>query len=183
MAQQSRSISDWPIRSSTRQPSAERRWTSTRRTGGDDRALDSRRVSERADSQDPGTTPVERIVDRAGTGERDRWQLLEPLLLRGRLEPTTRFADFCLFIAFTGFWEPAMVTVYLVGVSVVIAALIGIASTAHGQQITTAGQPARLDIRAAGERSIRVTLKPLSFAQDHPWSPAIAERSSGRPPA
>jgi glycine betaine/proline transport system permease protein len=35
-------------------------------------------------------------------------------------------AAFCLFIAFTGFWEPAMVTVYLVGVSVVIAALIGI---------------------------------------------------------
>jgi glycine betaine/proline transport system permease protein len=33
---------------------------------------------------------------------------------------------FCLFIAFTGFWEPAMVTVYLVGVSVVIVALIGI---------------------------------------------------------
>jgi glycine betaine/proline transport system permease protein len=33
---------------------------------------------------------------------------------------------FCLFIAFTGFWQPAMVTVYLVGVSVVIAALIGI---------------------------------------------------------
>jgi glycine betaine/proline transport system permease protein len=33
---------------------------------------------------------------------------------------------FSLFIAFTGNWEPAMVTVYLVGVSVVIAALIGI---------------------------------------------------------
>ena len=33
---------------------------------------------------------------------------------------------FLLFVAFTGNWEPAMVTVYLVGVSVVIAALIGI---------------------------------------------------------
>jgi glycine betaine/proline transport system permease protein len=33
---------------------------------------------------------------------------------------------FSLFIALTGNWEPAMVTVYLVGVSVVIAALIGI---------------------------------------------------------
>jgi glycine betaine/proline transport system permease protein len=33
---------------------------------------------------------------------------------------------FCLLIAFTGNWEAAMVTVYLVGVSVVIAALIGI---------------------------------------------------------
>jgi glycine betaine/proline transport system permease protein len=35
-------------------------------------------------------------------------------------------ALFCLFIALTGFWEPAMVSIYLVGVSVVIAALIGI---------------------------------------------------------
>jgi glycine betaine/proline transport system permease protein len=33
---------------------------------------------------------------------------------------------FCLFIAFTGLWEPAMITLYLVGVSVAIAALIGI---------------------------------------------------------
>ena len=33
---------------------------------------------------------------------------------------------FCLFIAFTGFWEPAMFTVYLVGVSVLIAAVIGL---------------------------------------------------------
>jgi glycine betaine/proline transport system permease protein len=33
---------------------------------------------------------------------------------------------FALFIVFTGNWEPTMVTVYLVGVSVVIAALIGI---------------------------------------------------------
>ncbi len=33
---------------------------------------------------------------------------------------------FALFIAFTGNWEPAMITIYLVGVSVAIAALIGI---------------------------------------------------------
>jgi glycine betaine/proline transport system permease protein len=30
---------------------------------------------------------------------------------------------FCLFIAFSGLWEPAMVTLYLVGVSVLIAAI------------------------------------------------------------
>jgi glycine betaine/proline transport system permease protein len=35
-------------------------------------------------------------------------------------------AVFFLLIAFTGNWEPAMITVYLVGVSVVIATLIGI---------------------------------------------------------
>ena len=34
--------------------------------------------------------------------------------------------SFALFIVFTGNWEPAMVTVYLVGVSVAIAGLIGI---------------------------------------------------------
>lgn len=33
---------------------------------------------------------------------------------------------FALFIAFTGYWEQAMVTVYLVGVSVVIATLVGL---------------------------------------------------------
>lgn len=33
---------------------------------------------------------------------------------------------FCLFIAFTGYWPQAMVTVYLVGVSVLIAAAIGL---------------------------------------------------------
>src|SRR5687768_12194260 len=62
-----------------------------------------------------------------------------------------------------------------------LAALVGLASAMPAQQITTAGHPAQLDIRPAGERSIRVTLKPLSFAQDHPWSPAIAERSYGAP--
>jgi glycine betaine/proline transport system permease protein len=33
---------------------------------------------------------------------------------------------FMLFIAFTGNWEPAMVTVYLIGVSVLVAAIVGI---------------------------------------------------------
>jgi glycine betaine/proline transport system permease protein len=33
---------------------------------------------------------------------------------------------FCLFVAFTGYWEQAMVTVYLCGVSVAIAAALGI---------------------------------------------------------
>ncbi|MBA3324297.1 MAG: ABC transporter permease subunit, partial [Rhodobacteraceae bacterium] len=35
-------------------------------------------------------------------------------------------AAFCLFIAFTGYWAPAMVSVYLCGVSVVIATAIGL---------------------------------------------------------
>jgi glycine betaine/proline transport system permease protein len=33
---------------------------------------------------------------------------------------------FALFIAFTGYWQPAMVTVYLVGASVLVATLVGL---------------------------------------------------------
>lgn len=42
------------------------------------------------------------------------------------------------------------------------------------QEITVGGQPAQLDIREAGEHSIRVTLKPLSYEKDFPFSPALA---------
>ena len=45
------------------------------------------------------------------------------------------------------------------------------------QPITAAGQPAQLDIRVAGEHSIRVTLKPIGFAGDFPFMPAVTERS------
>jgi len=48
--------------------------------------------------------------------------------------------------------------------------------TTQAQQITVAGQPARLDIRPAGANSIRVTLKPTSFKEDFPYTPALAER-------
>ncbi len=47
---------------------------------------------------------------------------------------------------------------------------------AYGQEVTAAGHPAQLDVRAAGERSIRVTLKPVSFARDFPDLPSVATR-------
>jgi len=47
---------------------------------------------------------------------------------------------------------------------------------AHAQQITTAGQPAQLDVRAAGENSIRITLKPIGVKEDFPFTPALAVR-------
>jgi len=65
-----------------------------------------------------------------------------------------------------------------------ILALAGSTTATHAaaaQQITAAGQPAQLDVRAAGEHSIRVTLKPISFAQDFPRHPAIAERTYAAP--
>ena len=45
------------------------------------------------------------------------------------------------------------------------------------QPITIAGQPAQLDIRSAGEYSIRVTLKPVSFKDDFVFTPALAEKT------
>jgi alpha-glucosidase (family GH31 glycosyl hydrolase) len=47
--------------------------------------------------------------------------------------------------------------------------------------ITAAGQPAQLDVRKAGEHSIRVTLKPIGFEGDFPFTPALAERSYTAP--
>jgi alpha-glucosidase/alpha-D-xyloside xylohydrolase len=55
-------------------------------------------------------------------------------------------------------------------------ALIAGPAAAYGQAITAAGQPAQLDIRAAGEHSLRVTLKPTSFKEDFPVNPAVAPR-------
>ena len=60
-------------------------------------------------------------------------------------------------------------------------ALACVAAPAQAQSITAAGQPAQLDIRAAGERSIRVTLKPVSFKDDFPAHPAIADRKYPAP--
>ena len=62
-------------------------------------------------------------------------------------------------------------------------ALIALAVAAAGRaaEIRTNNQPAQLDIRPAGEHSIRVTLKPLSFKPDFPFTPALAEREYAAP--
>lgn len=49
------------------------------------------------------------------------------------------------------------------------------------QQITAAGQPAQLDIRPAGEKSVRVTLKPLSFRENFPYTPAVVDKPYAAP--
>ena len=56
-------------------------------------------------------------------------------------------------------------------------AFLTVAIPAVAQEITVAGQAAQLDVRPAGERAIRVTLKPTSFKPDFPVNPAIATRS------
>jgi alpha-glucosidase (family GH31 glycosyl hydrolase) len=57
-----------------------------------------------------------------------------------------------------------------------LAALVASPAAASAQRITAAGQPAQLDVRAAGERSIRVTLKPIGLKEDFPVNPAVAPR-------
>ncbi len=62
----------------------------------------------------------------------------------------------------------------------ILAAVALLSASATGQQstpITTAGQPAQLDIRVAGAHSLRITLKPVSFTGDFPATPAVADRS------
>lgn len=61
----------------------------------------------------------------------------------------------------------------------IIAASIALvaASCAPEKPITIQGQPAQLDVRAAGENSIRLTLKPLSFEEKFPYTPALVEKT------
>ncbi len=59
--------------------------------------------------------------------------------------------------------------------------LLLISSAVIAQKITTAGEPGQLDIRVAGEQSIRITLKPLSFKENYPYTPAVVERTYPAP--
>jgi alpha-glucosidase (family GH31 glycosyl hydrolase) len=54
-------------------------------------------------------------------------------------------------------------------------------SPLQAQQLTTNNQPARLNIRAAGENSIRVTLKPESYKADFAVTPALVQRPYAAP--
>src|SRR6266542_2482061 len=56
-----------------------------------------------------------------------------------------------------------------------------LSASSNAQQITTADKPAQLDIRVAGANSIRITLKPLSFKNDFPYTPAVAENKYSAP--
>jgi alpha-glucosidase (family GH31 glycosyl hydrolase) len=47
--------------------------------------------------------------------------------------------------------------------------------------LTVAGQPAVLKVRAAGENSIRITLKPESFKPEFPEGPILPDRNYPRP--
>ena len=57
----------------------------------------------------------------------------------------------------------------------------GPAKTNARFHMLAAGQPARLDIRAAGAHAIRVTLAPLAGPSVLPFSPAVADRKYPSP--
>ncbi len=59
-------------------------------------------------------------------------------------------------------------------------ALVGFAPGVQAQPLTTAGRPAQLDVRVAGENSLRITLKPADIA-DVPPNPAVVDRSYPAP--
>ncbi len=64
-------------------------------------------------------------------------------------------------------------------VVVVALSIAAAAQNPPAAPITTAGGPAQLDIRQAGEHSLRVTLKPIGFEADLPENPALADRAWG----
>ena len=51
----------------------------------------------------------------------------------------------------------------------------------NAADIKVNGAPGQLDIRVAGQNAIRVTLKPQSFSEAYPFTPAIAERDYPAP--
>ena len=50
--------------------------------------IEAARLTEQAKERPERVVASQRIVDRATADESARWRLLEPLLLRGRLDPT-----------------------------------------------------------------------------------------------
>jgi alpha-glucosidase (family GH31 glycosyl hydrolase) len=65
--------------------------------------------------------------------------------------------------------------------AIIVLENFAVAVTAQGAEVKAGNQPGQLDIRPAGEHSIRVTLKPVSFKADFPFTPALAPREYAAP--
>ena len=59
----------------------------------------------------------------------------------------------------------------------VVFAFAAQAATAQ-ESLSVRGEPSQLDIRVAGEHSVRVTLKPISIQEELPFSPSLASGAS-----
>lgn len=62
--------------------------------------------------------------------------------------------------------------------SAAVAVLCAGTSAAGGESILAAGRPARLEIRPAGERAVRVTLLPQDAAMGLPFTPALVDAAA-----
>ena len=58
----------------------------------------------------------------------------------------------------------------------VVAGALAVAATGRAAEIQVHNEPAQLDVRPAGENSIRVTLKPIRNGPEFPYTPALADR-------
>ena len=65
-------------------------------------------------------------------------------------------------------------------VLIVVILLIGY-YTAYSQQLMVAGRPSQLDIRKAGEKSLRITLKPVTYKGNFPATPALVNKIYNAP--
>lgn len=54
-------------------------------------------------------------------------------------------------------------------------------SSLEKELITAAGRPAQLDVRQAGAASVRITLRPLDFKGEFPFTPSLAEKNYTKP--
>jgi alpha-glucosidase (family GH31 glycosyl hydrolase) len=63
----------------------------------------------------------------------------------------------------------------------VIASIFLMSPAAYGNSLEIDGVPVELAVRAAGEHSVRVTLKPADFAREFPENPALADRKYAKP--
>jgi alpha-glucosidase/alpha-D-xyloside xylohydrolase len=83
--------------------------------------------------------------------------------------------------------EPSTVTESFMLLRQFVVSLGSFAVAAAGQaqaaaaEIRASNQPAQLDIRPAGEHSIRVTLKPVDFTLEFPFTPVLARREYAAP--
>jgi alpha-glucosidase/alpha-D-xyloside xylohydrolase len=57
-----------------------------------------------------------------------------------------------------------------------VAAAVFVARASGAQQLTTAGQAARLDVGAAGAHAVRISLRPASLGDSVFWSPGVVSR-------
>jgi hypothetical protein len=63
----------------------------------------------------------------------------------------------------------------------VIAGFLAVTAAARAAPIRTNNEPAQLDVRPAGEGSIRITLKPITFRERFAFNPALDERQYAAP--